>query len=686
MRLLTTKALYRAFPELDHFSDEQCRTFVNAAKRGLIARFIREFIQLLTVPIAFAFVGWVCILIANSLALPSRDQHDLLFYLVASLVMFVSFVAAAMAYLFTRDLLLRSRIRSIMLLRGSCTECGYGLTGLPVTIDHSGSLAATDRANTSNLQSVNLSPSNHVYVICPECGTPHDGHTSLGEVIADEKGTLRYIPSTNAPARLRQDRTARTLRRLIKPALYTLAAAFLLACLTAGGYELFLRRQAAAARADLLTPANLAAEMAAVFPDLPSPENAPRPLPIERARSIAGAMETARIAAFPNETGPATQLDFDVVAPLSTSLVKHTLSAETFARITLVSTTVYTNLMAGGLDRDLDALSTVPPVLAMPIMKPTGTAVMFPIFHPLYWDFQFLLTANAARARLAIQGTDPEPFAKAIKTQVGILNHSATIPDLGAALISRRHHSVAIDLATRAVHQHRTRDWIDAIEKALATSPDFVSGTDIDRVSRLLGRHTIAQIFADPSNVRLGRYSPLFRSMLPFIPGNRVGTYSGSLDEYEGLPAATQVQDVDFFQHPILIQPRIERFAVGWVGRTVSYWIDYKTGSIAHTRALPLFLAIERYLLDNNRLPETLDALIPKYLDVLPIDPFTGKPLLFRPSIDQSNPDKSRSYSIYSAGRNQIDDGGDFGVARYQGLNLSPNTNDIRLITMPPPK
>jgi hypothetical protein len=665
MRLLTTKALYRAFPELDHFSDEQCRTFVNAAKRGIIPRLLRLALQLLAGAVTLAMVGWVAVTIASALVPTGYAQTERLFLAVGALVMLVAFGSAAIVYLITRDLLLRRRIRWVMNARGSCYECSYGLTGLLIV-----KTPAPDGTTDA--------------VICPECGTPHKADATIGEVVPDEKGTLRYVPSPDARAEARPSRSARTLRRLIKPALYTLAGLLVFVLLIAGGYEAFLRHQAAAARADLLTPERLAAEIAAICPDLPSPDDVQRPLPIERAESLARAMETARIAAFPNETGATTRLDFDFVA--STTTFEQYYDAETFARSTLVNTNVFNNLIGAGLGRDLDAIAALQPIRAMSTFQPTGTNITYPTFRRSYADFHFLLSANAARARIAMQGSDPEPFARALKTQLGLLNHIATIPEISAAFFSRYQHSLAIDLATRGIYQHRTREWIDAVEKALAAQPKFASNTDIDHISTLLGRHLIGGIFANPSNVRLGMYSPLFRDMARHFPGTRIGTYRSSVNEYEALRAAAPAMDLDFFQRPNVVLPRIESLAIAWGGGPATRWINSNEGSIAHARALPLFLAIERHLLDNNRLPETLEALIPKYLDTLPIDPFTGKPLLFKPDIDQTNPDQRRSYSIYSTGPDQIDSNADFGTAPYQGLNLNPTSNDIRLITMPPPR
>jgi hypothetical protein len=93
----------------------------------------------------------------------------------------VSFGAMALAFLLSRDLLLRRRLRYIMGTRGSCFECGYGLTGLPVSERTEG---ATPHA-----------------VMCPECGTLHDADANFGEVVTDAGGTVRYVPSPFAAPR-----------------------------------------------------------------------------------------------------------------------------------------------------------------------------------------------------------------------------------------------------------------------------------------------------------------------------------------------------------------------------------------------------------------------------------------------------------------------------------------------------
>jgi hypothetical protein len=69
-------------------------------------------------------------------------------------------------------------------------------------------------------------------------------------------------------------------------------------------------------------------------------------------------------------------------------------------------------------------------------------------------------------------------------------------------------------------------------------------------------------------------------------------------------------------------------------------------------RAARTAVAIERFRRDHGGgLPKTLADLVPIYLSVVPGDPSSGGPLLFRQDSD--------SYTIYGVGIDGKDDGGD---------------------------
>ncbi len=61
--------------------------------------------------------------------------------------------------------------------------------------------------------------------------------------------------------------------------------------------------------------------------------------------------------------------------------------------------------------------------------------------------------------------------------------------------------------------------------------------------------------------------------------------------------------------------------------------------------------ALERYFLDHDRYPDSLDALSPAYLADPPLDPMTRQPWFYARTGD-------RSFRLYSAGLNGIDEGG----------------------------
>ena len=65
---------------------------------------------------------------------------------------------------------------------------------------------------------------------------------------------------------------------------------------------------------------------------------------------------------------------------------------------------------------------------------------------------------------------------------------------------------------------------------------------------------------------------------------------------------------------------------------------------------LAVAFALARYKADRGGYPGELGGLVPKYLDRVPGDLFSGKPLVYRPG--------GGGYVLYSVGMNGRDDGG----------------------------
>jgi len=72
--------------------------------------------------------------------------------------------------------------------------------------------------------------------------------------------------------------------------------------------------------------------------------------------------------------------------------------------------------------------------------------------------------------------------------------------------------------------------------------------------------------------------------------------------------------------------------------------------SMASLRCARVAVAAERHRLRTDRLPESIDFLVPEFLDAIPEDPFTGEPLRFVQTED--------GIVIYAVDENLEDDGG----------------------------
>ena len=74
------------------------------------------------------------------------------------------------------------------------------------------------------------------------------------------------------------------------------------------------------------------------------------------------------------------------------------------------------------------------------------------------------------------------------------------------------------------------------------------------------------------------------------------------------------------------------------------------TQALVAVRCTILAIVIERYRRSHGELPSSLDEVLPTYINSIPLDPFTGKKLLY--SHDEE------TYVVYSTGINRQDDGG----------------------------
>ncbi len=80
------------------------------------------------------------------------------------------------------------------------------------------------------------------------------------------------------------------------------------------------------------------------------------------------------------------------------------------------------------------------------------------------------------------------------------------------------------------------------------------------------------------------------------------------------------------------------------------YMLQIDTGCTAKALAAQTALAVERYRLAKGHLPESLENLVPAYMEVVPTDPFDGQTLKYRTL--------ETGFVVYSVGEDLTDEGG----------------------------
>lgn len=98
-----------------------------------------------------------------------------------------------------------------------------------------------------------------------------------------------------------------------------------------------------------------------------------------------------------------------------------------------------------------------------------------------------------------------------------------------------------------------------------------------------------------------------------------------------------------------------------------------------------VMLAIERHRMRVGRLPSTLDELVPIDIAELPLDPWSGKPFVYRPLSEQEVNDNPKGwpYVLYSVGPDRVDNGGEAWTQGNPLATTAPKGTDNVITTLP---
>lgn len=154
IRWFTSTKLWRAFPELDPFSDEQCRPVIAVVSRSNLDQLCCIGLVLLgTLVSVFLLVGFLPV-VQHAFNTPQPHRsYELPLALVFAIGMgTLPFVGV----LRVRDMLIRRHLRKLLTSGSTCIRCSYSLLGLPLDEQH----CAT----------------------CPECGTVQGVHKAFASL------------------------------------------------------------------------------------------------------------------------------------------------------------------------------------------------------------------------------------------------------------------------------------------------------------------------------------------------------------------------------------------------------------------------------------------------------------------------------------------------------------------------
>jgi hypothetical protein len=113
-----------------------------------------------------------------------------------------------------------------------------------------------------------------------------------------------------------------------------------------------------------------------------------------------------------------------------------------------------------------------------------------------------------------------------------------------------------------------------------------------------------------------------------------------------------KVNEYAFMRHELAKNPNPITWVSGWwQGRqSIKASAMRHNATVAHVSLLTLEMNLRCYRAEHGQPPATLDELVPRYLKTLPLDPFSGKPLIYRP--------QGTNWLLYSVGPDGVDDGG----------------------------
>jgi hypothetical protein len=645
MRIITRK-LWRAFPELDGFSDDQCARFVRAAKvgavgsGGLLSLMLRWMAVGLTVLVISAASFAVIAMIFEWVTNRGLVRNNGMYYLTqtaAGVLISGALLLAFGAGMLVRDALVRRRVRQVIKTRGRCAGCGYVMLGLPVP---------------ENLK-----------VTCPECQLETWVDPALAELVTDEAGQRRLKP---LPEKRWLPRWMN--RRLAWNMAKGGAVLVLVLIVGAAGWwawnEQQLSSQAKRAQAARVGLTPLQTMVNSYYPAA-TPENSGEAdgwaifTKLEALRQQALADVTSAPDALKDDTGA-------VVIPEPTYIFNtpegHTdEQTRYFEQQTEMGQRAVLRFRALGGEALLNALALAPRAARdWTGMIPPGQPAMN-VLLPWLSEARQLARLNMAMMEMAKRDGDLPTYLLSLRATLRLTHMMEREPVLINRLVAIAVESLVYGRLREhlAASEPMPAAWLDAIQRELdAAQLGAVPFSDAIKGEGIMSQDTIAWVFSDAKKVR-SRWAMSAALLGTGVGSGRVGTYEDNAAKAREFfeahakrsdmppPQRQSVQIMETTDYALIdvLMPALDRAARG--ADQVKLERD----------ATKLMLAIERYRAAKGAYPASLESLVPEYIKALPRDDISGQPFAYR-LVNPEQDDQKRGYLLYSFGIDGVDNNG----------------------------
>ncbi len=287
-----------------------------------------------------------------------------------------------------------------------------------------------------------------------------------------------------------------------------------------------------------------------------------------------------------------------------------------------------------------------------PVDFSLGVDTLMPYFSDIKGGVQLL----SLEAILHADNNEPQLAIRSVTSFFGIAHSLVKEPILISRLVSIACQGLAISTLEHVINK------VEFTDEQLVQFTETISNTEaLSTISWALAGERCMGInfFKNPAS--LG--SENFGYDLPTAPILEIYKALGLADKEAIIYLDLMNDYMETTQLPVHERPKAARTIAAKIKAISKTYIllheilpalsrimDINIRSIAHLSAARVALAVERYRLATGKLPDTLEDLVPTYLDTVPIDPFNGISLRYGKL--------ERGFVVYSVGVDGKDDGG----------------------------